>query len=171
MEETDKRVGMAWEEYKLETDLILRFDQIIFNIKSWSVTTFAALLAIYYTKPLPGNPRIILYLHIATTLLYWFLEYMYKRFQSFHITRSRLLNVFLGSFTEYDTYRVPDNLFMNRYERAEEQRILQGRNFRLNSAGTGYVQSAFRWQFALQPQTSAIYLFQIACSTILMVFL
>lgn len=170
MEETAKKITMAWEEYKLEADVILRFDQIIFNIKSWSITTFAALLTIYYTKPLSGHPHIILYLHIAITLLYWFLEYMYKRFQSFHITRSRLLDVFLNSFNDYDTYRVPDNLFLNKYDKFDEQAILLGRGFRPNKNRVGYRQSAIRWRFALNPQTSAIYLFQIAASITLILF-
>ena len=170
MEETDKKVALAWEEYKLENDIILRFDQIIFNIKSWSITTFAALLAIYYSKQQPASPHAVLYLHIATTLLYWFLEYMYKRFQSFHITRSRLLDIFLNAYASYESYRVPDNLFRNKYEAPEEQAILEGRSFRPRDDGTGYQQHLIRWRFALNPQTSAIYLFQIICSAILIVF-
>src|SRR5262245_60692732 len=104
----DKKVGMAWEEYKMLSDIILRFDQIIFNIKTWSITTFGALLTIYFTKPLAGQqPESVLYIHITVTLLYWGTEYMYKRFQSFHITRSRLLDIFLNNVDQYDFYRVP----------------------------------------------------------------
>ena len=158
---------MAWEEYKFLADVVLKFDQIIFSIKQWSVTTFSALLAIYYTKPLPGHPNLVLWLLIAITCLYWAMEYMYKRFQSFHITRSRLLDVFLNNAEQYETYRVPDNLFLNRYDAADEKNILTGRGFVRTDPEARYSQQAWRWQFALNPQTSAIYIFQIACSLIL----
>ncbi len=162
----DTKVEMAWSEYKMLADNILKFDNLLFMIKSWSITTFGALLAIFFTKM--GNEA-ILYLQIAMSFLFWVTDYIYKRFQSFQITRSRLLDIFLNNSDSYEEYRVPDVLFKNAYSSLEEQEILKGRGFRLGKQFV-YSQRAIRAKLFFGPQTSLLYICQIFGAIIILVF-
>lgn len=151
------KLQRAWDEYKMLADTILKYDNLIFIIKSWSITTFGALMTVYFTKL--GSDA-ILFLEIILTIFYWVTDYIYKRFQSFQITRSRLLDLFLNGDVSTDSYRVPDVLFRNTYTSDHEQKILKHRGFALNKEDI-YSQRIIRLKLFFSPQTSGLYLGQI----------
>lgn len=166
MDITDKRVEMAWDEYKILSDNIIKFDNILFIVKSWSITTFGAVLTIYFSKTTCSNPKILLILAACLSILYWSVDYMYKRFQSYQIARSRLLNYFLNNLQEFKDYRVPDLFFQNIYLSKDEQETLKRQGF-IPIGNSMYSQRPFRLELFLRPQTSMLYLAQIAAVALL----
>lgn len=161
----EEKLDRAWDEYKLLANNILKFDSLIFTIKAWSITTFGALLAIYFTKVASET---VLLIQIVMSIFYWVLDYVNKRFQSFQITRSRLLDLFLNEEIESEGYRIPDVLFLNSYDSEKEQRILSRRGFIMNEGGH-YTQKGMRWKMFFSPQTSLLYLGQIACVIVVLI--
>ncbi len=162
----DKKIEMAWDEYKILADSIIKYDDLMFKVKSWSIATFGVLLSIYFTKI---TDKKILFFQILISLLYWQTEYIYKKFQSFKITRSRLLEIFLNNIDRYEDYRIPDLLFKNSYAFPDENKILKKRGF-IPGELSFYSQKIVQIKMFFSPQVSLLYICQIFCSIVIIVF-
>jgi hypothetical protein len=89
-------------EYKLEILLkewdqcqigIARFDTLLFNIRTWSISIFSAILAGSISL---NRPHLML-VALAPTMLFWLVDAHNKRFQRVFIDRYRQIEDYLSS--------------------------------------------------------------------------
>jgi hypothetical protein len=175
----NKKKSMAWEEYRLNEENILKYDSVIFNIKFWSISTFGVLLTIHFTKILISqagadflSKSICPLISIVITVSYWLIDYFFKRFQNFSITRNRLLDIFINDYPEKSNYRIPNNLFLYEDLTKHEKEILVSRGFIRKDIGKKirYKQKFFDFKLLFKLHTCLLYLIQIISSTIILVF-
>jgi hypothetical protein len=170
MKFTDRQVEMAWEEYKLIENNIVKFDRIIFTIKILSIIISLILFTIYLIKPAGSSAEyeILLYCNIISAFLFWCLNYFYKHVQNFPITRDRLLEEFINNTEKYKHYRIPNHTFLYNSLTDDERKILTKRGFKLGK-NNKFKQKLFNFNSFLHFDTSLLYLFLIACTVIFIV--
>jgi hypothetical protein len=70
-----------------------RFDPILFNIRTWAVSAFTALIAVAATQKIPG----LMLLAILPALMFWFLDALNKSIQLRFISRGQEIEAYLSS--------------------------------------------------------------------------
>jgi hypothetical protein len=91
MEISNKQIDMLWDEFKMTQDKIMEFDKTVFQIKSWSITLFSAILLFYFDK---NSHYLFLCILLISPLFFWYLDYRYKSYQNYSIIRTRLIQGF-----------------------------------------------------------------------------
>jgi uncharacterized membrane protein len=80
-------------EWDLYQTAIGRYDTIVFGIRGWAVTVFAAVLSASVSLK---SPSLVLFT-IAPTLLFWIVDALNKSFQEVFIERARNIEAYLQS--------------------------------------------------------------------------
>jgi hypothetical protein len=155
MKISDRQIDMLWSEFEMVQNKIIEFDKIIFQIKTWSITLFSATIWFYFEK---NNHYLFLFLITFAPFFFWFLDYRYKCFQNYSITRGLLIQGFFNSpknadlfekkISGYDEYRIPDIDVRGKYNEDWEKIILEKRAqsrllFKIHTCSFYLIQIAF----------------------------
>jgi hypothetical protein len=90
---------IAMDEYSRANDIIHKFDEINFKVKSWSITLGTIAIGAAYSQ---GKPKILLIGSIGI-LLFWLTEALFKSYQRVFIERmSEIEHSFKQHLNNYD---------------------------------------------------------------------
>jgi uncharacterized membrane protein len=89
----DYKVEILIKEWDHVQTHISRFDAILFNIRTWAVSAFSAMLAVAATQKIPG----LMLLAMLPVSMFWFIDALQKRFQRLFIFRARDIEAYLSS--------------------------------------------------------------------------
>ncbi|NOZ90740.1 MAG: hypothetical protein GXO60_05605 [Epsilonproteobacteria bacterium] len=80
---TDREFQVLLKEFELLNSIIKDLDTRIFQIKSWSISIFSAIIGL----SILNNKPILLFIPLITSLLFWVIEGLYKMYQKIFIER------------------------------------------------------------------------------------
>lgn len=89
----DYKIETVFKEWDFIQSHIGRFDTLAFNVKGWSISVFAALLAISVSQKIPS----LILLAIIPIILLWIVDALFKSFQRRYILRGREIEKYLAS--------------------------------------------------------------------------
>lgn len=89
----DYKLEILMKEWDYVQTHIGRFDVILFNIRTWAVSAFTAMIAVAATQKLPA----LMLLAMLPVLMFWFIDALHKNFQRNFIFRNREIESYLSS--------------------------------------------------------------------------
>jgi hypothetical protein len=89
----DYKLEIVVKEWDYIQSHIGRYDTIIFNIRSWAVSAFTAMLAVSASQKLPA----LMLLAILPMLMFWLIDALHKSFQRHFMRRGGEIESYLAS--------------------------------------------------------------------------
>lgn len=100
-------IESAEKEYYFLQNEVGRYDTLSHSIKNWSITVGFALLAAGFTQKTPS----LFPIASVASVLFWFTDARWKRYQTFHLKRLIVVEEFLrGDISAYDGPMISANM-------------------------------------------------------------